>query len=154
MHFYEHRLHQVTLNLLEQPHQDQINRKSQITLKDFRELLLQCPDLIRIFQARRLFLPSSVMVFHTVFRELFTIHTILDLSWDDIQKCICSLRPHVTQDPDSFYTIALSVPALCWELQSLHPQAIISRDLACGLIQLMHQLQNPDMFASLWYKNH
>jgi hypothetical protein len=128
--------------------QEQINSKSQDTLDACRKLLQQSPDLVRIFQARKLLLISDPR--YRDFKELFRIRVILDLSWDDIQKWICSLRPLETQDWAFFYTLFLSLPELCLEFDSLYPQALASRDLACGFIRLMQQIQNQDVPLAFW----
>ncbi|KAJ7868994.1 hypothetical protein B0H14DRAFT_3582793 [Mycena olivaceomarginata] len=119
--------------------QARMNGELNTILEALMALLSQSPHLIRILQARRLILPSNGSELPDFFRrELFQIRIVLDLSWDDIRACIRSLRPFITQRSDVFYTLLLCLPILCQELDSVYPEAVVSRDLAYGFIRLMH----------------
>ncbi|KAJ7910451.1 hypothetical protein B0H13DRAFT_2012085 [Mycena leptocephala] len=130
--------------------QSRITSNSHATIEACRKLLRQSPDLVHIFQAGRL-LPASGPYWTGHFEELFTIRNVLDLLWDDIQKSICSLRPFATQDPDFFYTLFLCLPSLVWELDSLSPRTLVSRDLAYGFLRLMQRIENGDLPKSFWF---
>jgi hypothetical protein len=140
--------------------QDRFICDSGVTLKACRKLLLQSPDLIRILQVGRLLLipdtssdAASIQTLDIDFTystKIFRIHILLDLSWNDIQKCICSLRPLANKDSKLFYTLFLCLPTLCWKLNSLYPKALVSRDLACRFIQVMQQIENQDLPLAFW----
>ncbi|KAJ7776743.1 hypothetical protein B0H14DRAFT_2963909 [Mycena olivaceomarginata] len=115
-----------------------MNSELQTILEACRELLLRSPQLIRIFQAARQLLSHGEYLRNEGRKmELFCIRMVLDLSWDEIQECICSLRPLVTQEPRSFPTVFLFLSTLCRELG---PEPIVARDLARGSIRLMHHM--------------
>ncbi|KAJ7699835.1 hypothetical protein B0H14DRAFT_3173945 [Mycena olivaceomarginata] len=163
IHLYDHCRSQVIINLLKARDQlspertdtevltpsihvihalqKQMNSKSQATLEACRKLLLQSPNLMYIFHLKRLMLIGGPHISNSKFMQLFEIRAFLDLSWDDIQKCICPLHPLVAQDCDFFSALFLSLPALHLELDSLYPQAIVSRDLACRFFYLMQRFK-------------
>ncbi|KAJ6449191.1 hypothetical protein C8R45DRAFT_917362 [Mycena sanguinolenta] len=114
-----------------------------------QEILSRSPDLVRILHASRLFTLDPV--YHSP-GQLFRTHIVLDLSWDTILECFCSLRPLVTHTPSVvFHTLSLVLPALCWELDYLHPAAMVSRDLACGFIRLIQQIGTGERPLWLWH---
>jgi hypothetical protein len=130
--------------------QARLNGEWQAMLEACRKLLLQSPHLLRIFQARRLLISDGWDPTDNISGELVQIHIILGLSWDNIRECICSLRPLIVQESDFFYTLFLFLPTLCWELDSLYPAAMVSRDWARGLIRLMQRIGNGDLPLRFW----
>jgi hypothetical protein len=81
---------------------------------------------------------------------LFQVHTVLDLSWDDIQGKICSLRPLTTEKSEFSPMLFLFIPLLCWELNSLYPKFRVSMDLAQGFIRLMQRIENGALPMTFW----
>jgi hypothetical protein len=110
-----------------------------------RGLLSRGPHLLRIFQARRLLFANDASHIYPLCSEILQIRTALDLSWDDIQRYICVLRPLATQSSDFIHKLVLFLPTLCRELDSLCPEAIVSRDLASGFIRLMQLIESGDL---------
>jgi hypothetical protein len=115
-----------------------------------RELLSQSPNLIRIFHARRLLTPNPNYLIDSYSNQLFRTRIALDLSWNDLLRCICSLRALITYGSVFFHTLFLFVPALCQELDHLYPIAMVSRDLACGMLQLMQQIVGGEQPMKFW----
>ncbi|KAJ7727080.1 hypothetical protein B0H16DRAFT_1735344 [Mycena metata] len=128
-----------------------INSELQATLVTFRELLSRSPHMIYFFQAIRLLISDNESyLVDGIQEELFFIRIVLDLSWDDIQECICSLRPLVGQEPLFFLTILLFLPTFCRELGSLYPEPIVSRDLARGSIRLIRWIKRGNLPEVAW----
>jgi hypothetical protein len=122
----------------------------QAIVKACWDLLSQSPDLVRIFHAGRLLTPDLSYLTETYSDQLFRTHIVLDLSWDTILECICSLRPLITNQSVFFHTLFLFMPALCRELDHLYPASVVSRDLACGFLRLMHQIRGGERPMMLW----
>lgn len=123
----------------------QMSPRLQIMLEACKGLLLQSPHLIRIFQARSLLNLDR----HRDIR-FFHICILLDISWEDIQGCICYLHSVATEDPEVFYPLLLFLPTLCLDLDCLYPKYMVSRDLACGLIQLMQRIEAQELPMTFW----
>jgi hypothetical protein len=121
----------------------------QAIVKACRELLSQSPDLVRIFHAGKLLTLDLYYLIWADSDQLFRTHIVLDLFWDTILGCIYSLRPLITKKY-VFYTLFLFLPAICQELDHLYPVAVISRELACGFLQLMQQIGRRERPRTLW----
>ncbi|KAJ7920414.1 hypothetical protein B0H13DRAFT_2319466 [Mycena leptocephala] len=116
-----------------------------------REHLVQYPRLSFMLQASRLFNSDGTFPPDTHDpAQWFRLRIVLDLSWDDIQACLCSLRPLATQKSDFVYTPFLFLPALCRELTGVNSEAMVSCDLARGFIRLMRRLENREMPFRFW----
>ncbi|KAJ7700167.1 hypothetical protein B0H14DRAFT_3651798 [Mycena olivaceomarginata] len=120
-----------------------MNSKFEAVLGACRQLLSRSPLLVRITQAKRLLTCDGNLSV-----DLFLIRIVLDLSWDDIRGCICSLRPLVTKESDFFFIFFL--PTLCRELDNLYPESIVSRDLARGLLRLMRRIEDGELPMIFW----
>ncbi|KAJ7907399.1 hypothetical protein B0H13DRAFT_2018805 [Mycena leptocephala] len=99
-----------------------MNSGLQATIEAFQKLLSQSPHLIRFLQAQRL-----LSVDWSITINLFQIRIALDLSWDDVRECICSLRPLITEESDFLYSY-----------------------LAGGFIRLMQRIENGDLPMMFW----
>ncbi|KAF8182427.1 hypothetical protein K438DRAFT_1840198 [Mycena galopus ATCC 62051] len=126
--------------------QDRMDGDLQALLGACRWQLALSPQLIQIFQARRLLCPGG----HPHFFGLFQIRIILNLSWNDIRQVLCSLRPLATAESDLFYILFSCLPAFCRELDHVYPEAMASRDLARGFIRLMQRIENGGLPMIFW----
>ncbi|KAJ7811468.1 hypothetical protein B0H14DRAFT_1470879 [Mycena olivaceomarginata] len=170
---YEHFQHQIVVNLLEEREKRSLESNDtdilapslptiyalhcrmtgevQAIVTACRKLLSQSPDLVRIFHAGRLLTPDPSYLIKFCSNYLWRTHIVLDLSWDNILGCICSLHPLITNTSLFFHTLFLFLPAICWELDHLYPVAMVSRDLACGFLRLMQQIGRGERPMMLWY---
>ncbi|KAJ6526768.1 hypothetical protein B0H19DRAFT_1084349 [Mycena capillaripes] len=131
--------------------QARMNSRSHAFLDAFRVFLSQTPRLVRILQACQLLFPSDGMNPLVFFEnQLFRLRIVLNLSWEDIGGCICSLRRFISQESDAFYTLFLTVPIILQELDFIYPKAMVSRDLACGFIRLMQRIGDGDSPVKYW----
>ncbi|KAF8194725.1 hypothetical protein K438DRAFT_1827335 [Mycena galopus ATCC 62051] len=126
--------------------QDRMDGALQALLGACRWQLALSPQLIQIFQARRLLCPGG----HPRFFGLFQIRLILNLSWNDIRQALCALRPLATAESDLFYILFSCLPAFCRELDHVYPEAMACRDLARGFIRLMQRIENGGLPMIFW----
>ena len=112
-----------------------MNSELQAKMEVFQQHLAQSPQLVCLLRAKTL-----LSLDHQV--DLFQIRIALDLSWDDVRECICSLRPVITEEFDWH---------LFWCLTNgLYPKPLVSSDLACGFIRLLQRIENGALPMRFW----
>jgi hypothetical protein len=85
-------------------------------------------SLMRILQAMT-FIPLGLY-------QLFKIHFLLDLSWDELRTTICSLRP-LDNEGEGLMQKLLSVPLASTPF--LVPVDSVMWDFACGSLRVMQR---------------
>ncbi|KAJ7887760.1 hypothetical protein B0H13DRAFT_1888717 [Mycena leptocephala] len=130
----------------------QMEDESKTMLNACRNCVFQSKRLIRILQARRLLLPNQPDSHsRSSYIELFCIHIILGLPWDDIQNAICSLRPlSPTHDPRFSYVLFSFLPTLYREHDTHDPRSTVSTALGIGFLRFIRQIGNREPSFWLW----
>ncbi|KAJ7435433.1 hypothetical protein FB451DRAFT_272082 [Mycena latifolia] len=122
----------------------------QATIEAARTHLSHCPQLLRIFQARKLLSRDKSLLFPDFSLGLTDVRMLLDLSWEEMRAQIGSLRPIIGRDSCQFGALLMFLPALCRELNGLYPESLVSKELAVGCIRLIQRIGNGDLPMTFW----
>jgi hypothetical protein len=119
------------------------HREPEVTWSDrdhCSQILSQaCPSLIRILQAIKFLHPKS-------YSHLFHIHFLLDFSWDELRKAICSLRSLIHDEEELF--MKLLIVALDPTLFPV-PFDLMMWDLACGSLHVMQRILRGELIKNI-----
>ncbi|KAJ7262464.1 hypothetical protein C8J57DRAFT_1719377 [Mycena rebaudengoi] len=126
--------------------QAEMDDSLQVSTYALRELFAQFPQLVRIFQARRLLSNNRSYVSEPFGIGLFNICILLDIPWNDMTDAISSLRSIVEEDPRKIATMLMVLPTLCRE----HPEHT-SRDLGLGFLRLIRQIGDHELPLKIWW---